>query len=121
MAEPSLITDSPFLDNQIPGNGTTDDGATDDDAAAGSAAPEPARITGLQCRAARAMLDWSREELAERCGLHYITLCNFELGHCALKPASLRLLRLSFVAAGLMFIDEDDSGGPGVCLAKPAT
>ena len=115
MAEPSLITDSPSPDNQAPDKQTPNDGPSH------AAAPEPARIDGAQCRAARAMLDWSREELAERCGLHYITLCNFEMGHCALKPASLRLLRLTFVAAGLLLIDEDETGGPGVCLAMPAT
>ncbi|NIA68984.1 transcriptional regulator [Pelagibius litoralis] len=65
------------------------------------------------------MLEWSREDLAERSGIHYITLCNFELGHCALKPAGARLLRLTFISAGVLLIDADGSGGPGVCLAKP--
>ncbi|NIA71113.1 helix-turn-helix transcriptional regulator [Pelagibius litoralis] len=78
-------------------------------------------ITGRQCRAARAMLQWSREELAERSGVHYITLCNFELGHCTLKPGSARLLRLTFIASGVLFIDEDSDGGPGICLAMPVT
>ncbi|NIA71176.1 helix-turn-helix transcriptional regulator [Pelagibius litoralis] len=76
-------------------------------------------MTGPQCRAARAMLQWGREELAERSGVHYITLCNFELGHCTLKPPTARLLRLTFIASGVLFIDADASGGPGVCLAKP--
>ncbi|NIA72007.1 helix-turn-helix transcriptional regulator [Pelagibius litoralis] len=78
-------------------------------------------ITGRQCRAARAMLQWSREELSERSGVHYITLCNFELGHCTLKPGSARLLRLTFITSGVMLIDDDDSGGPGICLAMPVT
>ncbi|NIA68126.1 helix-turn-helix transcriptional regulator [Pelagibius litoralis] len=105
MAETTLITDSPALNHSAPGGYPSP--------------PEPARITGLQCRAARAMLQWSREDLAERSGVHYITLCNFELGHCALKPATARLLRLVFVSAGLLFIDADASGGAGLCLAKP--
>ncbi|NIA68463.1 hypothetical protein HBA54_07640 [Pelagibius litoralis] len=65
------------------------------------------------------MLGWSREELAERCGIHYITLCNFELCHCAVKPVMARLLRLTFISAGVLLIDGDSSGGPGVCLAMP--
>ncbi|NIA69644.1 helix-turn-helix transcriptional regulator [Pelagibius litoralis] len=76
-------------------------------------------MTGKQCRAARAMLQWSREDLGERTGIHYITLCNFELGHCTLKRANAQLLRLTFEAAGVLLIDGDSSGGPGVCLAKP--
>ncbi|WP_420346431.1 helix-turn-helix domain-containing protein [Pelagibius sp.] len=118
MAEHSLITDSASPDTQAPGNGTQSPDS--DSTGTLPAPPEPARITGPQCRAARAMLGWSREELAERSSLHYITLCNFELGHNALKPASLRLLRLTFVSAGLLFIDADAGGGPGVCLAKAA-
>lgn len=110
MAEATLITDSPSQKNQAPdtqGSGTL------------PVPPEPARISGLQCRAGRAMLGWGREELAERSGIHYITLCNFELGHCTLKPPAARLLRLTFVSAGLLLIDADATGGPGVCLAKP--
>ena len=104
MAESTLSTDSFFPDN----NANLDEHP-----------PAPAAITGLQCRAARAMLDWSREDLGERTGIHYITLCNFELGHCALKPSIAQLLRLTFAAAGVLLIDDDEGGGPGVCLARP--
>ncbi|NIA71628.1 helix-turn-helix transcriptional regulator [Pelagibius litoralis] len=112
MAKASLITDS-----SSPGNG----------AGAVPVLPEPFQIagkpiiTGPQCRAARAMLRWSREDLGERASIHYITLCNFELGHNALKPGTAQLLRLTFEAAGVLLIDDDGSGGPGVCLAKPVT
>ncbi len=35
-------------------------------------------ITPAQCRAARALLDWSQPDLAERCGMHVQTISAFE-------------------------------------------
>lgn len=35
-------------------------------------------LTPAQCRAARALLDWSQPDLAERCGMHVQTISAFE-------------------------------------------
>ena len=103
MADPTLTTDSPSLNQSAPGS-----------------VPAPSKpITGPQCRAARALLKWTREDLADCCEIHYITLCNFECGHGELSPAKARLLRLTFVAGGIRFIDADQTGGPGARLTRP--
>ena len=63
---------------------------------------------------ARAALDWSQLELAERSGVGSTSIKKFELG-AALRPALLARLRGSMEAAGIGFIDE---GAFGVFLAS---
>lgn len=62
-------------------------------------------ITAKQCRMARAALDWSQLDLAERSGVGSTSIKKFELGS-ALRPALLARLRGSMEAAGIGFIDE---------------
>ena len=38
-------------------------------------------ITIGQCRAARGLLDWTQQDLAEACGLSKTAINNFEKGH----------------------------------------
>jgi DNA-binding transcriptional regulator YiaG len=61
-------------------------------------------ISPEQCRAARALLDWTREELSEISGVPVRTLTNFETG--ATNPrdnTTLQLLK-TFQAAGIVFV-----------------
>jgi len=74
-------------------------------------------ITSEQCRAARAILDWTQAELAERVSISAVSLRNFEKGG-EMRDSNLKLLRLTFEQAGVVFIPEN-GGGVGVRLAKP--
>lgn len=97
MADLTLSTDSPSLNQSV-----------------------PVLLTRGQCRAARALLFWSQGTLARRTGISAVTIRTFERGRNSIKPSTARLLRLTFEAAGVGFIDAGDCGAAaGVCLAKP--
>lgn len=76
-----------------------------------------ASISAAQCRAARAILDWSRDKLAEKSAVALRTIVDFERGARAPRDATLLSLRTSFEAAGVEIIDEN-GGGAGVRLRK---
>jgi DNA-binding XRE family transcriptional regulator len=76
-----------------------------------------ADITPAQCRAARALLRWSQKELARESRVGEITIVHFETEKTAPVPGTLMLLRHTFEAAGIQFIEED-GGGEGVRFAK---
>jgi transcriptional regulator with XRE-family HTH domain len=77
-------------------------------------------ITGMQIRAARAVLKWSAQELASRVGTSLRTIQRLELadGIPATRAITLQDIQLAFEKAGIDFIDEN-GGGPGVRLRKP--
>lgn len=62
-------------------------------------------ITIAQCRAARGLLDWTQQDLAEASGLSKTAINNFEKGHSDIKAESLRAVRMAFEAGGLEFLD----------------
>jgi transcriptional regulator with XRE-family HTH domain len=68
-----------------------------------------------QCRAARALLNWTQAELAERTAISAVSIRAFEKGG-EMRESNLRLLKLTFEAAGVVFQDEGEliSGGLGV-------
>ena len=74
-------------------------------------------LTPDQCRAARGLLDWTQMELAKRVSISTVSIRSFEKGG-EMRDANLKLLRLTFEAAGVQFIPEN-GGGAGVRLAKP--
>lgn len=76
-----------------------------------------AMMTPAQCRAARALLDWSQQQLAEAARIGNATIRNFESGKSSPQNATLDVLRRAFEAAGVIFIDENGQG-PGVRLRK---
>lgn len=83
---------------------------------------EKQQISPAQIRAARALLDWSPEDLAERVGVSAMTLADFETVR---RPADDRVvarIRRALEAGGVAFID-DPHGGPGVRLRddRPAS
>jgi len=69
---------------------------------------------------ARAALNWTVRDLAEATGLHRNTITNIEVGRDLGDPATLSLIRTVLTKAGVEFIDEN-GGGPGVRLRKPAS
>lgn len=76
-------------------------------------------ITPSQCRAARALLDWTQPDLVEATGLSAVTIRAFEKGG-AMRESNKTLLLLAFEKAGVQFIPEN-GGGAGVRLARPST
>jgi DNA-binding XRE family transcriptional regulator len=72
--------------------------------------------TPAQCRAARALLDWTQEDLARSAGVSAVSIRAFERGGVMRESNRTRLLN-ALVDAGVEFIDEN-GGGPGVRLRK---
>jgi len=73
-------------------------------------------ISPEQCRAARALLNWTQAELAERVSISAVSIRAFEKGG-EMRDSNLKLLRMTFEAAGITFIPEN-GGGAGVRLSK---
>ena len=74
-------------------------------------------IDPRQCRAARALLDWTQDELAKRTGLSAVTVRSFERGG-EMRGSNRNLIRMTLEAAGVQFIPEN-GGGAGVRLRDP--
>jgi transcriptional regulator with XRE-family HTH domain len=68
---------------------------------------------------ARAALNWTVRDLAAATGLHRNTITNIEVGRYAGDPATLNLIKEVLIREGVVLIDEN-GGGPGVRLRKPA-
>lgn len=60
-------------------------------------------ITGDQCRAARAFLDWSRERLAKEAGISHGTVVAFERSARGSHHLSINAIRSALEAAGIEF------------------
>ena len=75
-------------------------------------------ITPEQCRAARGLLDWSQQLLAERAGVGIVTIRQLEAESHLPRRATLAVVRGAFELAGVEFIDEN-GGGAGVRLREP--
>ena len=74
-------------------------------------------ITPAQCRAARGLLDWTQQDLADSAGIGVVTLRQVEAGISAPRRATLEVIRRALEKAGVEFIDEN-GGGPGVRLRR---
>ena len=74
-------------------------------------------ITSVQCRAARGLVEWSQQELADRAGVGVVAVNQFENRIAQPRRATLQAIRHAFQVAGVEFIDEN-GGGPGVRLRK---
>lgn len=73
-------------------------------------------IYSAQIRAARGLLDWSRDDLVEASGLSRSTLQRMENGQGIAPGHAGNVWQVQQVleAAGIVFLPADDSGGPGV-------
>ncbi|GLS18741.1 transcriptional regulator [Labrys miyagiensis] len=74
-------------------------------------------MTPAQCRAARALLDWSQQQLSEAANVGNATIRNFESGKSSPQNATLAVLMNAFENAGVIFVAENGEG-PGVRLRK---
>lgn len=76
-------------------------------------------LSSAQCRAARALIGWSQNQLVEASGVAKSTVANFEIGSREPHSRTLRDLRAALEAAGIEFLDDGQasaSGGAGVRL-----
>ncbi|WP_114772975.1 helix-turn-helix transcriptional regulator [Microvirga subterranea] len=71
-----------------------------------------------QCRAARGLLNWTQEELAERADVSRSTIRDFENGRHHLHPATAAQVVAALERGGALLIPSDEAG-PGVRLRKP--
>ena len=60
--------------------------------------------TPMQCRAARALLDITREELSRRSGVSYGAIGGLEKGETTLMRLNHEAVRQTFENAGIVFI-----------------
>ena len=67
-------------------------------------------ITPAQCRAARGLLKWRQQDLADKSRLSVATVRNFENERFAPNEATQTLLRQTFEKAGVAFLDDNGGG-----------
>ena len=77
-------------------------------------------ITGAQCRAGRALLGWSQDDLVKASKVTKSTVANFEAGKRSPYDRTLADVRAALEKAGVEFIAEN-GGDPGVRLRKSGT
>jgi len=70
-------------------------------------------ISREQCRAARALLEWTQDRLAEASSVSKKTLVDFEAGKRTPYDRTIAEVVRAFEAAGIEFIPEN-GGGAGV-------
>ena len=73
-------------------------------------------ITPQQFRAARSFLGWSQRKLAAKARVGRATIANFELGLSTPQVRVMEAMVAVFDLAGVVFLDADTSGGPGIRL-----
>lgn len=74
-------------------------------------------ISSAQSRAARGLLEWSQQQLAEAAHIGLSTLRGFENGSRQPIANNLTAIRTALEAAGIQFIEQGSvAGGPGVVL-----
>ena len=74
-------------------------------------------MSPAQCRAARALLNWTQPHLAEAAGVSPSTLRDFESGKRAPIANNLAAIRAALEAVGITFLDGGDvAAGPGVAM-----
>ncbi|WP_292066381.1 helix-turn-helix transcriptional regulator [Mesorhizobium sp.] len=74
-------------------------------------------MDSAQCRAARALLKWTQEDLAARSGASAVTIRNFENDRSVPQTGTRYLLQKTLENAGIEFIPEN-GGGVGVRLSR---
>jgi transcriptional regulator with XRE-family HTH domain len=80
-------------------------------------------LTGPQVRAARSLLGWTQSTLAEKSKLGFATIQRVESQSGPIHGMTETVLKLkdAMESAGIIFIDEDRTAGPGVRLMRSKT
>jgi transcriptional regulator with XRE-family HTH domain len=72
-------------------------------------------LTASQCRAGRALIEWSQAQLSQSASIDIQTIADFEKRFRAADETTRRRLRAALEAAGVVFIAEN-GGGAGARL-----
>lgn len=72
-------------------------------------------ISPAQCRAARGLIDWSQQQLAEAARVGIVTVRQFESGAVQPRNSSRAAIQRALEEAGVEFTN---GGQPGVRLAN---
>jgi transcriptional regulator with XRE-family HTH domain len=72
------------------------------------------KLSAGQCRAARALLAWTQQELMAHSGVSQKTIADFERGASTPYPRTIRDFVEAFEKAGIEFLQDDGSGGIGL-------
>ena len=75
-------------------------------------------LSPAQCRAARALLNWSREDLVARSKITKKTIADLERGATSPRPQTLAKILAAFEAAGIEFLNGE---APGVRARRKAS
>ena len=75
-------------------------------------------LTPEQCRAARGLLDWTQQHLADQARVGIVTIRLLEAGKTLPRRATLDVIQRAFESAGVKLISPN-GGGPGVRLRAP--
>ena len=75
-------------------------------------------LTSEQCRAARALLDWTQDDLAAHAEVSRSTVRGFEGGQHGLQRATATAIRRALESGGVIFLDSSADCGPGVRLGR---
>jgi len=78
----------------------------------------PAMVTARQIRAARALLGWSQQELADRAIVSLNALARLETGKADTRMSTLMAIRQALIKAGIEFLPAEEHG-EGVRLRDP--
>ncbi|WP_072393953.1 helix-turn-helix domain-containing protein [Hyphomicrobium sp. CS1BSMeth3] len=74
-------------------------------------------ITPAQCRAARGLLAWSQQQLADIARIGIVTVRTFERGETEPRYVTLEAIKRALEGAGVIFVEENGDGA-GVRLRK---
>jgi predicted transcriptional regulator len=61
-------------------------------------------VFGAQVRAGRALLGWSRDDLASRCGISRAVIARIESGTTDARASTTRAIRKTLEENGVMFV-----------------
>lgn len=75
----------------------------------------PMILLAAQCRAGRALVEWSAERLAEASSVELQVIKQFEARFRRPDPQIMSRIRAALIEAGVVFIDEN-GGGAGARL-----
>jgi transcriptional regulator with XRE-family HTH domain len=76
------------------------------------------QLSPEQCRAARGLLNWTQEELADRADVSRSTIRDYENGRHCLHPSTAAQVVAALERGGALLIPTGEAG-PGVRLRLP--
>ena len=68
-------------------------------------------ITPAQCRAARGLLDWTQQQLADEARVGVVTVRQLEAGNTVPRRSTLEVIQRAFERAGVDLINENGRSG----------